>query len=54
MLRYQASKPRMGLLRNAFAVPVRAALVPDYEMFVPPERQMWLGRIKERVCVHTR
>lgn len=52
MLRHQASKARMGpQFVRLFEVPVNPKGVPDYAKFVPPEKQMWLLKIKARVRV---
>jgi hypothetical protein len=39
------------LPQNVFVPPVAPSVVPDYSDVVPPEQQMWLGRIDERVRV---
>jgi hypothetical protein len=50
MIKAGASPARMGPhFKRAFEKPVVLALVRDYELFVPKERQMWLGKIKNRV-----
>jgi hypothetical protein len=36
-------------VQDAFYKAVPPTLLPDYSQVVPPERQMWLERIKQRV-----
>lgn len=38
-------------MQGLFTNPVSPILVPDYEQWVPLDRQMWLNRIKDRVRV---
>jgi hypothetical protein len=42
----------MGPLKHIFERPVALNQVPDYEAFVPKERQMWLFKIKARVSLY--
>jgi hypothetical protein len=50
MIKHGASPARMGLnFKRAFEKPVNLALVGDYEVYVPKEKQMWLLKIKNRV-----
>lgn len=50
MVRHQQSKARMGgQFAKLFETPVNPNGVPDYAEFVPPEKQMWLLKMKARV-----